>query len=269
MDMGTISTNNTKLTQHHKEIIEGLLISDGSICKPSVTPFLAVTSIHSTFVEHIKNILPFSGRTGYSKEYDKIGSNGNDVHCQRLHYYNSRTNQSLFSFYNRWYVTGQKIVPNDFVITPTTLLYWFLGDGFSIYREGTIKRLKYIGLCTNGFTYEENEKLCQILRMADPDLKALVKPHMGSHRLIFTTYKAMEAFYGYIGECSLSCFEYKWKELVVLRPRFNPVLLPEIDVLYKSGMSYCKIQNDLRMKGIIIDRHTIAKYHKRLLHEEL
>lgn len=262
MGMGTVSTRTTTLTEQHKQIIDGMLLSDGSLYK-FATPALTLTTIHKAFAEHFQTILPFSSRIDFTPASTRHRKDGKIISCKPLYFYKSHVDCSLHYFYNRWY-NDKKVIPVNLVITPSVLLYWFLGDGFSLVYPGT-QKLHTIGLSTNGFTLEENEHLSELLKVAHPNLKALVKPHMGSHRLMFTTQKAMGAFYDFVDSCPIECFLYKWKTLIIERPRFDQTLLPLIDNWYKDGLSYTAIQKRLRDQGIPGERHTIAKYHKRFI----
>jgi len=60
-----------------------------------------------------------------------------------------------------------KIVPKNLELSPTVLLYWYLGDGSLIRRKNDSCRVPYIVLATNAFSKEDIEFLIQKLKKLD------------------------------------------------------------------------------------------------------
>jgi hypothetical protein len=59
------------------------------------------------------------------------------------------------SLRKKWYrkVNGKilKVIPRDLKLTPTTLLFWYLGDGSLVRRKNDKNRVPFIVLATNNF----------------------------------------------------------------------------------------------------------------------
>ncbi len=58
----------------------------------------------------------------------------------------------------------QKILPKDLEITPTTLFYWYIGDGCLVRRKNDDNRVPTLCLATNCFSKEDVEILLEKLR---------------------------------------------------------------------------------------------------------
>jgi hypothetical protein len=63
-------------------------------------------------------------------------------------YKNGEKHHSSTTRYS-WYTAGEKIVPDDLVLTPISLAYFFMGDGSSVWIKDTISIT--INLCTDDF----------------------------------------------------------------------------------------------------------------------
>jgi len=76
--------------------------------------------------------------------------------------------KELLSLRNKWYkkINGKtiKVVPRDLKLTPTTLLFWYLGDGSLIRRKKNLSRIPFIVLATNNFLEEDIEFLIKKLQ---------------------------------------------------------------------------------------------------------
>lgn len=85
---------------------------------------------------------------------------GTSIVKGKSHNYFSFTTRSLSiwnTFYNMWYSSGIKCVPENIsmYLTPISLAYWFMDDGG---RTGS-----GIHLNTNAFSLSDVERLCHIL----------------------------------------------------------------------------------------------------------
>lgn len=100
--------------------------------------------------------------------------------------------------YHRWYQDGRKRIPNDFVVTPLSMLAAYLGDGSSC------STTKAIYLATNGFPREDVERLADQLCSVGLDCT------VDSKNAIRFRAKVMRAFLEYIGPCPVQSYEHKW-----------------------------------------------------------
>jgi len=81
-------------------------------------------------------------------------------------------------FRNKWYPNGEKIVPQDLVLSPLTCAIWFCDDG-SIIHHGKNKKLLRLALYTDGFTKNDVEFLAGLLNdKLQSDLKITRKNSM-------------------------------------------------------------------------------------------
>lgn len=143
------------LTKNEKEILDGIIISDGSI---SVSRISGRLSLIFKYLETINRIISDMPSMNFLKpwKYDS-----NEDKRTKKSYTNYQTKSlsyhDLLLEYNRWYKNGIKIIPNDIEITPLMCYWWFVGDGYNLNNN--------IYLCTDSFDKESvksvNEKLRQ------------------------------------------------------------------------------------------------------------
>ncbi len=74
-------------------------------------------------------------------------------------YINARQNIELSSLRGKWYRRHNdktvKVVPKNLEITPTTLLFWYLGDGCLVRRKNDENRVPTIVIATNCFSKDD------------------------------------------------------------------------------------------------------------------
>jgi len=202
-------TRDTILTKSQIEILEGLIISDGSLeCRDKNASFNQ-KCINKTYIEYIQNSLPFLWnkiRVIYGGPSIICGIN---TMLKDAYSIKSRTDQYLTKQYNRWYKNKIKIIPPDLQITPLMLKNWFYGDGSSTYhktkKRSNSKQIDLL-LCTDSFTYIECQLLQQKLKYIDLDFNISKRK-----QLISGKKKTIKQFFDYIGPCDVAGFEYKWK----------------------------------------------------------
>ena len=75
--------------------------------------------------------------------------------------FNTRNSPLFTEFYNLWYPSGKKIIPNNLKLTPITLMHWFCDDGCvtSICKPYRLN----LQLSTNGFKKENVEFVVSLL----------------------------------------------------------------------------------------------------------
>ena len=132
------NVKNCNLTNIEKEILDGIMISDG--CLTSTTSISARLSLgfkYNETLEDIKKVLPsiIFGNTN-------VVNNGSSFHNK------SKMYGDLLTENIRWYINGKKIIPKDIKITNTMCYWWFIGDGYNSNNN--------VYLCTDSFTNNEN-----------------------------------------------------------------------------------------------------------------
>jgi len=108
----------------------------------------------------------------------------------------------------RWYPDGKKRIPEDVLITPTSLLLWYLGDGSLDRFSG------YIVLCTDGYNLSEHQLLQHKLSLLSINAKIRgqyrTREKKYYHKLLITR-KNVKKFFDVIGYSSpVKCYNYKF-----------------------------------------------------------
>jgi len=216
---------NTVLNQEQQQIFDGLLISDGCIGfgGRNINPVLRISSITPSFINDIKNSLPFIWQKDYIRKASTDIINNRLINRKQQFSLSSTADKSLFDEYNRWYKYNQnlnkfiKIIPQNLEISPLLLKYWFYGDGTSSWLKNSTKR-SCIRLCTNGFTYEEclslQEKLQNIgidFYIYKSNAKTTKQNQNRGYLLGISKTSTVIDFFNYIGNCDINGFQYKWK----------------------------------------------------------
>lgn len=192
-------------------LINGIMLGDGHmrIGKTDVSmPYIEHTSKHREYSEHISMQLFDEIKVKHSKNKQAYK---NKESIFNSYIVRSLSDEKLKSIYKKWYKNKIKIIPNDLVITPKTLLYWFMDDGSSYQRrkQSKIKQV-YVILCTECFTKQENEFLAdQLLKLG---LKANIKSiRWGNGYRLEISQGQYHNFIDIIGPPPIECFKYKWK----------------------------------------------------------
>ena len=197
------------------EVIKGTLLGDGSILMYSKTgvsaPRYSKFSSKEDYAFHIASHL-------HKKPKDRIFLSTKEVEGKFYEGYSFRTTTTklLTPYYEKWYSgeNHKKIVPKDLILTPRIILYWFMDDGYTIYRDAYIgiREIVIGGLCSESFSKEDNEFLCNQLK--NMRLSASVrfgKGIKGTGYRIFLNQTAFPTFWNIIGVCPIKSMEYKWK----------------------------------------------------------
>src|SRR4051794_32514919 len=135
----SISKRETEFSPQQHECVEGLLLSDAGLWRRRAVHTSSVRfqfgSVALPFVQYVQKSLPFpthlNTRPGYSK---RVAGSFKASACRPFFTIASPLDLALLSYDERWYVRsfddkGVKRVPEDLVLTPTVVLFWFLGDG--------------------------------------------------------------------------------------------------------------------------------------------
>lgn len=150
-----------------QQVIDGLLLGDGCLAPTDFSAYFSLslsdksnrisTASFLDYLEHIGKILDYLGikRTDEDPKilYGKYTDGSERKKCKL----STKTHTLLRNLYGKWYGihNGSKEVPEDFILTPLSLAYFYMGDG----NLNVVKRLynKRIGiyhtanLAMNGF----------------------------------------------------------------------------------------------------------------------
>lgn len=216
--MGVICKNHTMLSDKQREILQGLLLSDGCVRTDAnnKTAKLSLTTVEEELATHLMEILPYQFNKSVMPEEERIIC-GRICHAKQTYRVVSRVDLSLNKYEGEWYKNRIKIVPVDIKLTPTICRYWFYGDGYSSYlKYKGQNRYVVIGLCTNSFTLQECKLLIEKIEQASGVVFHIINDH-GTPSLQLTKNPSIGKFLNYIGKCELECYDYKWKYPLITR----------------------------------------------------
>ena len=203
----------TVFTTKEHEIIEGLMLGDGSMeCQEGhSTPRLSLISTEHEFTCYVENSMGLQ----FHKHERPQGTqtlNGHIYNKKRAWVIRSLTDKGLWPYRSRWYGDspdhrqhrGVKRVPEDLVLTPLVMRIWMYGDG-STSRYDTLVKLE---LSTDGFSDRCRDILQAKLLDVSGDLQFRVAK---TGALWSSRINTVRAFFEHAGACGLACYRYKWK----------------------------------------------------------
>lgn len=140
-------------------LIDGLLLGDASITRYGYLS-LPQTDARRGWLEHAAERLAVFGvhsRIVSKKLPDRVSYiDGHRVNAKESSFLYTPCYVELKAQRMRWYPDGVKRVPEDVVMTPLGLAYWFCGDG-------TGNKNGSLCFCTNSFSEREVRALAEIL----------------------------------------------------------------------------------------------------------
>jgi len=193
-----VTINNSFNTNY----LDGLLLGDGclwirSSCR-CVTPRYTQGCIKKVWVDTISKFFSNAGIiNSVHATFNNRVSRGNEKILWNI---NTRVYQEFFSFYNRWYPDGIKVVPKDINLNSQLLANWYMGDGcFTHKKYGTIV------LSTQGFIREDVIYLSDLVNEY-LDINSRVSKR---NEIYIHDTNSVEKFLNSVILYVLPCFEYK------------------------------------------------------------
>ncbi len=179
-----------------KELIDGLLLGDGSLDKRAKNARYRHSCKHKEYIEYIiKELFSFGICTETIYDKDNGYGTGRVFQCY------SKIHKNLTTQYERWYIDKKKTLPSDLILTPLILLHWYIGDGGFDSDKGYLRQ---ISIAAHNFSFEEREILCDKLRNFN------LKVSNTKRGKINITKKSIPLFLSIIGECPVKCYQYKF-----------------------------------------------------------
>jgi DNA-binding XRE family transcriptional regulator len=152
------------------DIIKGSLLSDASVkldtYKNSKYFTFRLTAKDKNYLEWVRRIFNRFKIHCWITHDNKVSN----VHslCFYINTSPRHFSQELLNLRDKWYkkINGKtiKTVPRDLKLTPTTLLFWYLGDGSLIRRKNDDTRVPPVVFATNSFLKADVEFLCEKLK---------------------------------------------------------------------------------------------------------
>lgn len=187
----------------NQEALIGNLLGDGFIyytTKKSNYPVFSVEYKHREYCEYINRINPFlhGQPINYRRRFNSRYKTG------EIEQYKSTSLSSsvLKELHSKWYINNKKIVPKNIILTPQTMLIWFLDDGF---KTGNTN----LSIATDGFSLEDN----YLLKSKLEEFGLSINFHKASSKenvRLYIPSKSAKDFLHIIGLCPVKCYQYKW-----------------------------------------------------------
>lgn len=139
-----------------KELIDGLLLGDGSLDKRAKNARYRHSCKYKEYIEYvIKELFKFGVFTETIYDKDNGYKTGRVFQCY------SKVHDELTVHYERWYNNKRKKLPSDLILTPLIILHWYIGDGGFDSDKGYLRQ---ISIAAHSFSFYEREILCNNLR---------------------------------------------------------------------------------------------------------
>jgi len=185
------------------QILVGELLGDGNLFRKSDRG--GVVYQHSTskpgYVEWLRAIFENEGFETRSYSYTETDDRFGDVEVHKLA---TLSYEDLVSEYDRWYNSGEKIVPDTIELTPIVLRQWYLGDGCrSVRSDGRVT----VRLSTEGFTDE-----CRAV-LVDKMNRSGIDATQNQQGQIYVPKRSHQRFFEYMSsypEELADVYGYKW-----------------------------------------------------------
>ena len=185
-----------------KELLDGLLLGDGSLDFRGQGVRYRHTCKHKEYLEWLKNVMMSHGIEFTPKIYEKPNGYGTGVGYQIY----STNHEFLKDNYSRWYnKEGIKVVPYDLKLTSLLLNQWYIGDGGFDSDKGYLRQIQ---IAAHSFTFQERDFLVGLLTGLG------FKASNRKKGLICISKKSIQDFLDYIGPSPVKCYKYKWDNTI-------------------------------------------------------
>jgi len=206
--------NFISISDKEKEIIKGELLGDGCVRgdlrNNNGYCYYGQSSKYREYLEWLQSQLPSISfgniNEVYHKKYD----------CTS-YTMNSHVHPDLTEFRKSFYIKDDiKKIPENLIITPTILKFWYLGDGTYGYvsagRKPNGEQKKSWQMCIAACQFSK-ESLQEIIipQLHDLGIKATAITKSGTNHLRISSY-SHERFFEYIGPCDVPVYDYKFTQ---------------------------------------------------------
>ena len=185
------------LSKESESIINGLLISDGSLTKGKYTSRISFGFKYKETNERIiKDFLNSKILINYITETKKIDKRTNNIYVS--YYSKSLSYGTFLEIRKKWYPDNIKKIPKDLEFTPLFLYWWFVCDGF--------KKGRGICFCTESFDVDD------LLTIQNKFYEIGIKSSIHKNKRIYLDTKNKMIFYKIIENKKIKIQdEYKYK----------------------------------------------------------
>jgi hypothetical protein len=203
LDPQSLDYNKNYIQEKDIEFLDGFLLGDGGI-NPNNNSFVGRLCCGVEYEEFCEYLI---------KPFDHLGAKVTKTSSismkQGFIFYGvTRFHPDIYKQYLRWYPINSegkrvKQVPKDVVISPISVVRWFLGDGSTVQSEDNSTII--IRLSTDGFHYSGVKFLVKKLNNIG------IICHRTSENRIMINSRGVPSFFNYIGRDSpIKCYNYKF-----------------------------------------------------------
>ncbi len=220
-----------------KEDVDGFVLGDGSI---GIDKRMKSKKARATCG------VEYEGFCRYLSEFfggDVRKVNHNKMKQGFMWYGRSKYSKEWYEQYLRWYPEGQdgkrlKQVPDDVVISPTSVMMWYLGDGSVVHPQNESRIM--LRISTDGFKREGVELLVEKLNNIG------IVCHRNNENRVQIKARGIPYFFQYIGRKSpVKCYDYKFN---LPTWRFESKRMSE--VAEELGVEYQRLAHLVKIKKI-------------------
>jgi len=206
------------LTDKQKDIITGVVMSDGHVFKNGKNARLEVNNTNKEYLEYLKEVFGVMAsdisvkRTAKESvaEHKKrnFAKNPKEENYKDIYHWRTTTHYKL-NKWHKWYKSGKKVWPDDIKLTPVVLKHWYVGDGHYD-TAASHNRIKL----SMGNEVENTEKVTNYFKskgLPAPSNYNISKRKNteGKSCVAVFTKSSSKKLFKYMGE-SVNGFEYKW-----------------------------------------------------------
>lgn len=171
-----LSPNDGVVTQALAELLDGLLLGDGSILigRERKTPFFSMTQ-HRKRAGWVFAIQEEFELAGFKTRLNPYTARTRAHRRTSMGLLRTRCYTALRAWRLRWYPAQTKIVPRTLELTPKVLAHWFFGDGSNFLHQNGTRQLSF---ATHGFARTDVEYLaCMLEKLGwSPRLNSGIRP---------------------------------------------------------------------------------------------
>lgn len=230
--------SNITPTKIQKEVIDGALLGDGTICinKDNFTNgYFAYESISKQHVQYVYGFL-----SDFCLNEVKTSKNNSQKDIYR---FTTKKYPFYSNIWKQWYTSKngkyvKTLIPNDLKLTPLLCMIWYLGDGGL--RTRRVNRnfpQQLLSLATNCFNIECVQDIL-IPQLSDFNARTEKTVNNGQYLITIPRNKITD-FLEYIGDCPFDEYAYKWEYIPPIR---NYADDKQIIELYNDGCAYTEMQ---------------------------
>lgn len=224
VEMAALPLKHIEIKSEAAEFLSGLLLGDGHL---ELFKYAAVYKHSSKYEEFLGYLAENFRRFGIEQSYVCKHSDRHRFPNGKMCYtttflYCSRGYAELGTLHSEWYRPATeeerrkgrrfiKVVPAGTVLTPTTCLQWYIGDGClghpRDYNGVIYEKKNYVLLCSQGFTVVEVRSLVNSLEHLG------IKATLYASRDIHISVNSTDRFFDFIGPCPKEIsriYGYKW-----------------------------------------------------------